>query len=203
MMNVCPNCGAHEVEKTIDPSGPFALCSACHYAQPFLQLPLFFLTGASGTGKSTLCFELVSRLRRECVVLETDIIWGVTPIPTDSYQNMWLRLAKNIGQTGSPVVLCGTVLPEWVESCVERRYFSDLHFLALVCDDETLRDRLLQRPTWRETHSESFLKQSSGFNRWLKENAARTAPPMTLYDTGEKSLEKTTDNVVQWIRERL
>jgi hypothetical protein len=28
------------------------------------------------------------------------------------YRNVWLRLAKNIGQCGLPVVLCGTAVPD-------------------------------------------------------------------------------------------
>src|SRR5438445_3247217 len=78
MFNVCPNCGAYSVEKSIDPTGPFAVCPYCHYAHPFLQQPLFIITGASGTGKTTVCFALVSILT-ECVVMECDILWGVVP----------------------------------------------------------------------------------------------------------------------------
>ena len=73
MFSVCPNCGEYSVEKSIDPSGPFAICPHCHYAHPFLQQPLFIITGASGTGKSTICLSLVTKLH-ECVVLEQDIL---------------------------------------------------------------------------------------------------------------------------------
>jgi hypothetical protein len=203
MFNVCPHCGLHEVEKTIDPSGPFAICSSCHYAQPFLQLPLFMITGASGSGKSTVCIELAGRMRKECVILETDIIWDITPSLGDTYSNLWLRLAKNIGQAGLPVVLCGTALPDHFESCPERRYFSALHYLSLVCDDNILRARLSSRPAWRNSYTEAFLQHMSDFNLWLKEHAATTTPPMTLYDTSATPLDQTVNDVIQWIHERL
>jgi ribosomal protein L32 len=120
MFHVCPNCGEYAVEKRIDPSGPFAICPHCKYAHPFLQQPLFILTGASGTGKSTVCLFLISILN-ECVVLEQDILWGMVPATSDNhysgYRNVWLRIAKNIGQAGRPVVLCGTALPEQFEGC--------------------------------------------------------------------------------------
>jgi hypothetical protein len=32
-------------------------------------------------------------------------------------------------------VLCGSAVPEQYEHCPERRYFTTIHTLALVCDD--------------------------------------------------------------------
>jgi predicted kinase len=206
MFNVCPHCGAYSVEKTIDPSGPFAICPFCHYVQPFLQLPLFIISGASGTGKSTICLALV-RLQQECVVIESDILWGIVPAtPADNYRgyrNTWLRVAKNISQSGRPVVLCGTVLPDQFEDCPERRYFSTLHYLALVCDDDLLAQRLQDRPAWRQSHTPEFVKNMLAFNRWLKEHAPTTSPPMTLYDTSHRSIPETVDDVAHWIRQLL
>jgi hypothetical protein len=106
-------------------------------------------------------------------------------------------------QAGYPVVLCGTAIPEQFETCPERRYFSTLHYLALVCDDHLLQERLQSRPAWRHTHATPFLEQMTNFNRWLKEHASTTTPPMTLYDTSDRSLDETTSSVALWIRERL
>src|SRR5437762_10497370 len=78
MFNVCPKCGEYSVEKPIDASGPFAICPFCGYAHPFLQLPLFIITGSSGSGKTTICLELIP-LVQECVILESDILWGAFP----------------------------------------------------------------------------------------------------------------------------
>jgi len=206
MFNVCPNCGMYSIEKRIDPSGPFAICPHCHYAHPFLQQPLFIITGASGTGKSTICLSLVSLLK-DCVVLEQDILWGVVPATSEdnysSYRHVWLRIAKNVGQAGKPVVLCGTALPEQFEECPERRYFSTLHYLTLVCDEDVLIERLKQRPEWRRSHAPEFLQNMLQFNRWLRVNASLTKPPMTLYDTSYRSIDETVEYVVKWFRQRL
>lgn len=206
MFSVCPNCGEYCVEKSIDPSGPFAICPHCHYAHPFLQQPLFLISGASGTGKTTVCLSLVSILK-ECVVLEQDILWGMVPAtPEDNYRgyrNVWLRVAKNIGQAGLPVVLCGTALPDQFEECPERRYFSTLYYLTLVCDDNLLVERLKSRPEWRMTHTPEVLENMVQFNRWLKANASLTNPPMTLYDTSHGDIGETVMFAVQWVRERL
>jgi hypothetical protein len=199
VFNVCPQCGEYSVEKTIDPSGPYAICPFCHHARPFLQQPLFIITGPSGAGKTTVCLELVSRMN-ECVVMESDILWGND---SQSYHEMWLRVAKNIGQAGRPVVLCGTALPEHFEACLERRYFSTLYYLAMVCDDALLKERLKLRPQWRGSGSDEFIEQMIQFNQWLKDNAPTNNPPMTLYDSSGRSIQETTSDVTQWIRERL
>jgi predicted ABC-type ATPase/ribosomal protein L32 len=206
VFNVCPHCGEYSVEKTIDPSGPYAICPFCHHPHPFLQQPLFIITGPSGAGKTTVCIELVSHLN-ECVIMESDILWGAFPARAENnyrdYRNMWLRLAKNIGQAGRPVVLCGAALPEQFEVCPERRYFSTLYYLALVCDDSVLQERLKFRPSWRRSGSNDFLERMIHFNRWLKEHATTMNPPMTLYDSSRQSIQETTKEIAQWIRERL
>jgi gluconate kinase len=206
MFNVCPNCGEYAVEKIIDASGPFAVCPHCQYAHPFLQQPLFILSGASGTGKTTVCLSLISQFH-ECVVLEQDILWGVVPATSEdnysSYRNVWLRMVKNIGQAGRPVVLCGTVLPEQFEDCPERRYFSTLYYLTLVCDDDLLVERLQHRPEWRMTHTPEVLEDMLQFNRWLKANASLTIPPITLYDTSHQNIDETLEYVAEWVRQRL
>jgi hypothetical protein len=206
MFSVCPNCGEYCVEKSIDTSGPFAVCPCCHYAHPFLQQPLFIISGASGTGKTTVCLSLISKLH-ECVVLEQDILWGIVPAtPEDnyrSYRNVWLRIAKNIGQSGRPVVLCGTAIPEQFEECPERRYFSILYYLTLVCNDDLLVERLQGRPEWRQTHTPEFLEDMVQFNSWLKANADITRPPMTLCDTSHQQIDETVAFIAHWIRQRL
>src|SRR3712207_7603919 len=53
----------------------------------------------------------------------------------------------------------------------ERRLFSKIHYLGLVCDDEVLAARLRARPSWRDT-SDAFIAEHVKFNHWLKEHAA-------------------------------
>ncbi|HEU5227552.1 MAG TPA: AAA family ATPase [Ktedonobacteraceae bacterium] len=206
MFNVCPQCGEYCVEKTIDPAGPFAVCPFCQHAHPFLQQPLFIITGPSGAGKTTVCLALTT-LMNECVIIESDILWGLLPATAENnyseYRNVWLRIAKNIGQAGRPVALCGTAIPEQFEACPERRYFSTLYYLAIVCDDALLEERLKLRPQWRESGSGEVIERMLQFNRWLKEHATTTKPAMTLYDNSHRSIQETTSDVAQWIRERL
>lgn len=206
MFNVCPNCGQHSEEKRIDPSGPFAICPFCGHHHRFLRQPLFVLTGASAAGKTTVCLALQAALPG-CVVMESDILWlPEFDTPEDDYRafrNTWLRVAKNIGQAGRPVVLCGTAVPGQYESCPERRYFAAIHYLALVCDDEELVRRLEARPQWRECSDPQFIQNMLTFNRWLMANSDLTEPPMTLLDTTHLSIEQSVERTAHWVLEHL
>jgi hypothetical protein len=164
------------------------------------------LTGASAVGKTTICLSLQSALRG-CVVMESDILWRPEfNKPEDDYRafrNTWLRVAKNIGQAGRPVVLCGTAVPGQYESCPERRYFAGIHYLALVCDDEELVRRLEARPRWRECSDPQFIRNMLTFNRWLVANSDLTEPPMTLLDTTHLSIEQSVERTAHWVLEHL
>lgn len=174
MMNVCFNCGEYRADKIVDPSGPYAICPICDYKHLFLQLPLLIVGGASGTGKSTVCRILLGRMS-EVVLLEGDLLWRPElDKPEDKYRDFfetWLRMCKSISQSGRPVVMfnSGMVVPENVEGCVERRYFSEVHYLALVCEDEVLAERLRSRPAWRKSSDPANIEEQVRFNRWFRE----------------------------------
>jgi hypothetical protein len=129
MLNVCFQCGIYRADKIIDPAGPYAICPECGFKHPFLQLPLLIVSGASGVGKSTVCRQLLSRVS-QVVLLDSDIIWrSEFNTPETKYRDFfetWLRLSKNIAQSGRPVGLfgAGAGVPGNIENCIERRYFS-------------------------------------------------------------------------------
>ena len=74
MLNVCYQCGIYRADKGIDPTGPYAICPECGYKHHFVQLPLLIVSGAIGTGKSTVCHRLTGRLN-QVVLLDSDIVW--------------------------------------------------------------------------------------------------------------------------------
>ena len=207
MFNVCPNCGDYRADKVIVSDGVYAKCPACGFQHQFIRLPLFILTGASGVGKSTVCLRLAARMK-DVVVMESDILWREEFNQPETnyreYRETWLRVCKNISQAGKPVVLCGVAVPAQFEQCLERRYFSELHYLALICEDQILASRLSNRRTWRgavkDESIDKCIKEQVVFNRWLRNNARNTEPPMTLLDTSEITLDEILEKVEQWIR---
>ena len=204
MFNICQQCGLWSYEQAIEPIGPYAICPHCGHQHPFRQLPLFIITGPSGAGKSTLSIELAPQLPRY-VCLDSDILWGHVPAtPEDdyrSYWNVWLSMAVAINQSGRSTVLFGTALPDRLETSPYRRYFSATHYLALLCSDETLIQRLRARPAWRRSSSEAFIISMLDFTHWLKEHASTTQPPVTLLDVTGQSIERTAASIVQWLQE--
>jgi hypothetical protein len=206
MFNVCPQCGEYSDKKTIDPRGPFAICPSCGYPHRFVQLPLFVLSGASGSGKTAIGLTLATALP-ECVTMESDILWGAIPATAEDnyqgYRNTWLRVAKNIGQGGRPVILVGTALPDQFERCAERRYFTELHYLALVCEGDILARRLRTRPGWRQSGTRAFLDNMLAFNAYLRANAGMLTPPMATVDTSHASSDESAATVIEWIKQRL
>ena len=208
MINVCTNCGEYRADKIIDPRGPCAICPVCEHPHPFLQLPLLIVSGASGAGKTTICRNLLGKYQ-DAVLLDADILWRPEfDRPKDGYRDFfetWLRVCKNISQSGRPVVLFGAGIgvPENMEPRVERRYFSELHYLALVCDDELLAERLRGRGEWRQSSDPAYIAEHAKFNRWFKENAGGTDPTMDLFDTTGVPVEETTAQVAAWIRRKM
>src|SRR5215208_6683947 len=205
MMNVCFQCGIYRADKIIDPAGPFAICPECGFKHPFLQLPLLIVSGASGAGKSTVCQRLTGRIA-QAVLLDSDILWrSEFNSPETSYREyfeLWLRLCKNISQSGRPVVLfgAGAGVPENLEGCIERRYFSAMHYLALVCSDSSLSERLQARPVWRGTRDAKDIEEHIRFNRWFKEYVG--GPEIARIDTTDTPPEEPVTQVAAWIHKR-
>lgn len=110
MMNVCLQCGTYRADKMIDRAGPYAICPEGGYKHRFLQLPLLIVSGASGAGKSMVYHHLLSRVT-QAVLLDSDILWrSEFNAPDANYRDFfetWLRVCKNISQSGRPVVLFG------------------------------------------------------------------------------------------------
>lgn len=205
MFNVCPECGAYEVEKGGEPgegAAAVAVCTRCGHHHRFLRLPLFVVTGASGAGKTTIGLALPARLPG-CVTLEADILWGTGfDTPADGYaafRDLWLRLAKNVHRAGRPVVLCGSGVPEQLAARPERRYLAEIRYLALVCDEGILAERL-RRSAWRGSGADAFVAEMVRFSGWLRQHAARTSPPTDLLDTSDLSVDAAADRAAAWVR---
>lgn len=208
MFNVCCQCGVYRADKIIASDGSIAICPECGHQHPFRRLPLLLVSGASGAGKSTVCHALLGR-SLEVVLLDSDILWRPEfNMPADNYRSFfetWLRMCKNIGQAGQPVVLfgAGVGVPANLEPCVERRYFSKTHYLALTCEDEQLVERLKHRPVWRQTHSLEYQSEHVQFNNWFKAQASQSVPAIELIDTTAMPVEDTTEYVTTWIRAKI
>ncbi|MFD2489589.1 AAA family ATPase [Amycolatopsis jiangsuensis] len=196
-LRVCPACGDRARCPQVD--GATLRCGLCGHRWPFRRLPLFALTGPSAAGKSTVGPRLAERLAGDALVLEQDVLWTGAlqeDVPGHpAFRATWLRMAAMLHQNGSPVVLCGTVAPQELEPLPERVFFADVHYLALVADNETLRARLRARPAWREW-DEPRIDEMLEFNLWIRGQ-------VDSIDTTEAPVSDVVTAVEKWVRSNL
>ncbi|MDQ4093238.1 MAG: AAA family ATPase [Actinomycetota bacterium] len=191
---ICERCGCLLARPLI--------CEECGHRQSLVRQPLFCLAGPSGSGKSTVARALLPRLSDRFVILEQDVLWlPELSDPTDEhrlFRSTWLRLAAMIGQSGRPVLLCGTVVPPELEPLPERALFSAVHYLALTCRPDVLVQRLRARPAWREW-DEPRIAETLDYAKWLGACAATLNPPVTLLDTTGTTVDATAQDVCSWL----
>jgi len=203
MVFVCPSCGAWSNERPVQ--SEMVLCD-CGHRHPITRRPLLLVTGASGTGKTTLALQLAGAFT-EAVVLDQDLLWmPEMDTPEDNwrrFRSLWLRLAVNIGQSAGPLLLFGSTDPDQYECLPERRYISSIHTLTLVCEDEELRYRLTSRPEWRGSGGNEFVASMLQFNRSLRALAQRQPDRVTLLDTTHDPPSISTAHVATWARKIL
>jgi predicted kinase len=206
----CPRCGRWAAPPSaINPVGPAhatAVCPHCGGERPFVYLPLFVLTGANGTGKSTLCPPL-RRLLPECVVFEADAVpltWSLAEWSERKaeYRTACLSVALEIAQSGRPVVLVGTVTPAELETNELRPYFRDVHYFALICDEALIEQRLRARPGSHTTlarNLDEYINTQLWVNREYQDEASGT-PPMTLVAASTATPNQLAEQTASWVR---
>jgi hypothetical protein len=144
----------------------------------------------------------------QAVILDSGILWrpefNSPEYGSPDFIDTWLRMCKNISQSGRPVVLfgAGVGVPDNIEPRVERRYFAAVHYLALVCNDHVLAERLRRRPTWRGSGEPAYVKEHQQFNEWFK-TYSNAQPPIRLLDTSDLDAETAANEVELWINEKL
>lgn len=167
--------------------------------KPTRKMPLFVVSGASGVGKSTTC-EVLFQQETDYIVMESDLLWhDIHNTPKDGYRNyreLWLRVCASISQIGKPVVLCGCAIPEQFEACEARSMFTDIHYLAVVSDEDVLVDRM---KNGRGINEDGWIKSSVDFNQWLKENAAEHN--IKLLDNSKLKIDEAANIANEWIAE--
>ncbi|MEH7380624.1 hypothetical protein V7138_09105 [Bacillus sp. JJ1533] len=110
-------------------------------------------------------------------------------------QNIRLRVARNIAESGRKTIICGIIWPQDIERCIDFKYFKHVYYLALHCDDKTREIRLQKR---KRTTEEKLLRNND-FAKWLIEIADKYNPLIPIIDTSKTDTIKVAQQICEWI----
>ncbi|WP_224723496.1 AAA family ATPase [Paenibacillus vietnamensis] len=160
-----------------------------------IKLPLFIVTGASGSGKTFVIDEL-RKMMPEFDIFDPDNLVEFIGHDWEKMRNIWLRVARNIAYSGRMTVICGTMMPWDIEKCADYDCFEHVYYLNLHCDEETREMRLRER-NW----SEDMIREHIQFAKWLVENAGKAyTPPMPTVDTTNTDVREVAIQIKRWIQ---
>lgn len=218
MIGICPKCGNYEWNKkieeieenkqidenlTIDDNKKNIICLQCGHKWQFKSMPLFILTGCSGVGKTTTAQELLQR-ETKFITMDADFLLNIMPHDKEEDYKNWveqvLSLSKNIMQGGKPLLWTIAGALDHFEHTYNRRFFTEIYFLALVCDSESLEKRMREG---RHIIDSNWIQSSIDYNRWFVEKGIVSDKKVDTFDISGKSVSEVADYVNKWVEERL
>ncbi len=193
----CYQCGEYTIKRReLKNSTGHFLCDICGCQFTKTVLPLFIVTGASGSGKSAI-IEPLQHLLTEYGVFDKDQMWARD---WDMAYNNFFRIASALAQGGKKTVIVGTIIPEHLEGLSDRDLVGEIFYINLHTDDETRRTRLLTRRKWGFP-DEEFIQEHARFAAWLLLNAeTKFDHPMPTFDTTHMSPQEIAEQIADWIK---
>lgn len=199
MIGICPKCGNYEWDKQISEDKKHIICSGCGHEWNFKAMPLFILTGCSGVGKTTTAQELMQR-DTDFIVMDADFLYNIMPHETEEDYKNWVEqimsLSKNIMQGGKPILWTIAGALDKFEDTYNRRFFTDIHYLALVCNPMDLEKRMREE---RHITDLSWINSSIDYNNWFMETGIVSNQKIDTYDITGKSVSDVADYVTYWV----
>lgn len=203
MIDICPKCGDYEWNKQISENKEYITCKQCGHQWKFKAMPLFILTGCSGVGKTTTAQELIQH-DTNFIVMDADFLYNIMPHETNEDYKNWVEqimsLSKNIMQSGKPLLWTIAGALDYFENAYNRRFFTDIYFLALVCNTEDLEKRMREG---RHITDSNWINSSIKYNRWFIEKSSCDNKKIDTYDITGKSVAKVADYVRKWVDSKL
>ncbi|WP_238162550.1 nucleoside kinase [Cohnella sp. AR92] len=157
-------------------------------------LPLFIVTGASGSGKTYVVNDL-RQIMPDYEVFDTDSLIEVMGHDWEKIRMTWLRIAREIARNGRMTILCGTQMPWDIEKCADYPAFRHVYYLNLHCKEEAREKRLRER-NW----TDEMIRNHLDFANALLEIAAKEFdPPMPTIDTTELDASAVASRIKDWV----
>lgn len=167
-----------------------------------LKVPLYIVTGAGGSGKTFVINEL-RKLMPGYIILDYDGIHRYLKDDSrkvDKYQvqNIWLRMIRDIAESGHTIILSGLIKPEDIQTSPEFRYFPQINYLILHCDENTREKRLRER----KRMNSKKIKYIKKLAQWFIELADQSVPPIPIIDTSNVDVTEVSEQIREWILEQ-
>ena len=198
MLEICSKCGNHEWDKEVD--GNTIKCPQCGYKWKFEKLPIYFLTGCSGVGKTTTAIEL-QKLTDEYVILDVDWLRNVAWPQNDEEENNLIEqifyLTNDISQSKKAVVWTMAGGLDRLSHAYGKRFFSEIKVLALTAEPETLRKRMTEG---RGIDDVGWIQSSVDYNNYFRTHNILDDTKYDTLDCTNGTPEEIARKVLEWLR---
>ncbi|MGZ9583309.1 nucleoside kinase [Paenibacillus marinisediminis] len=158
------------------------------------KIPLFIVTGSSGSGKTYVIAEL-RKILPEYDIFDIDNLRELGVTDEQQIRNVWLRIARNTAESGRKTIICGTAMTWDIEKCPDYSYFKHVYYLNLHCHDDT-REKRLRARNWPD----EMIQEYKNFAKWLVDNAEKEyTPPMPIVDTTNTDVADVAAQIKKWV----
>ena len=198
MLGICSTCGNHEWDKEVE--GNKIRCPKCGNEWTFEKLPIYFLTGCSGIGKTTTATHL-QKLTDEYVILDVDWLRNIAWPQNDEEENDLIEqlycLSKNITQSKRAVVWTMAGGIDRLEHTYGKRFFSEIKVLALTADPDVLRKRMTEG---RGIEDAGWIQGSIDYNNYFRTHDSLGDTKFDTLDCTVGTPEEIAKKVLNWLR---
>lgn len=198
MLGICSSCGNHEWDKEVE--GNIIKCPKCGNKWEFEKLPIYFLTGCSGIGKTTTAIHL-QKITDEYVILDVDWLRNIAWPQNDQEENDLIEqiysLSKNISQSKKSVVWTMAGGIDRLHHKYGERFFSEVKVLALYTQPEVLRKRMTEG---RGIDDESWIQSSIEYNNYFRTYNSIGDTKFDTMDCTDVTPDEMAVKVLEWLK---
>ena len=169
--------------------------------------PFVILTGASGSGKTTIALAIENE-HPEIAVFRADTIgvpsaevmasYGTGYQPGGAWQRamtlQWMEQIAPVVASGRPVLFEGQMRLAFIQEALAVQGLSHARVVLVECDDETRTVRLTHNRLQPELANESMM----GWSRYLHEEAMSFG--YEVLDSGAITLAESVERIVSYLR---
>lgn len=201
MLGICSKCGNHGWDKIVE--GNKITCPNCGNEWTFIKLPIYFLSGCSGIGKTTTGLEL-QKITTDFVIQDVDLLRNMMQPQNEQDEIELLEtvygISKNITQTGKPVVWTMAGGLDKLPNTYGKRFFSDIKVLALTAEPEIIRKRMSEG---RGINDENWIQSSVDYNEYFRTHDSLGETKFQTLDCSTGTPKEIAEKVLEWLKKEL